>query len=80
VETVTPIEDRKLRERLWEIFELMLNDRRQAWEMQPDGTYVQFKPTQPIEEIGTQKRLMELTARRAEEARRRQGIEDAGEE
>lgn len=80
VETVVPIEERKLRERFQEIFDIMLTDRRQAWEMQSDGTYVQYKPSQPIEEIGTQKRLMELTARRAEEARRRQGIEDAGEE
>ena len=78
VETIAPIEDRKLRERIWEIFELMLNDRRQSWDMQSDGTYIQYKPSQPIEEIGTQKRLMELTARRAEDARRRQGLEDAG--
>jgi polyphosphate kinase len=80
VETVVPIEERKLRERIWEIFELMLNDRRQAWEMQPDGMYTQYKPTQPIEEVGSQKRLMELTAKRAEEARRRQGLEEAGDE
>lgn len=80
VETIVPIEERKLRERLWEIFELMLSDRRQAWEMQPDGSYVQYKPSQPIEEIGTQKRLIELTARRAEEARRRQGLEESVDE
>jgi polyphosphate kinase len=80
VETVVPIEEKKLRERLWEIFELMLNDRRQAWEMQPDGSYVQYKPTQPIEDVGSQKRLMELTAKRAEEARRRQGMEEVGDE
>ncbi len=80
VETVVPIEERKLRERIWEIFELMLNDRRHAWEMQSDGMYVQYKPTQPIEDVGSQKRLMELTAKRAEEARRRQGLEEAGDE
>ena len=78
VETITPIEDRKLRERLWEMFELMLADRRQAWEMQSDGSYIQYKPSQPIEEVGTQKRLMELHAKRAEEARRRQGLEESG--
>lgn len=80
VETVAPIEERKLRERIWEIFTIMLSDRRQAWEMQPDGTYTQYQPSKPEEQIGTQKRLMEMTARRAEEARRRQGIEDEGAE
>ncbi len=78
VETVAPIEGPKLRERLWEMFTIMLDDRRQSWEMQSDGTYVQYQPTKPEEQIGTQKRLMEMTAKRAEEARRRQGIEDDG--
>lgn len=64
VETVVPIEEPALRERLWEIFEIMLNDRRQAWEMQPDGSYVQFKPKHPGEEIGTHRKLMELTKAR----------------
>ena len=44
VEAATPVEDRPLRERLWEILQTSLNDRRQAWEMQPDGTYVQARP------------------------------------
>lgn len=78
VETVAPIEERKLRERLWEMFTLMLNDRRQAWEMQSDGTYIQYRPSKPEEEMGSQKRLMELTAKRAEDARRRQGIDEDG--
>ena len=80
VETVAPIEDRKLRERIWELFDIMLKDRRQAWEMQADGTYIQYQPSKPEEQIGTQKRLMELTAKRAEEARRRQGLEENGAE
>lgn len=64
VETVVPIEEPALRERLWEIFEVMLNDRRQAWEMRLDGSYVQFKPKSPDEELGTHKKLMELTKMR----------------
>ncbi len=75
VETVTPIEERKLRERLWEIFEVMLADRRQAWEMQADGTYVQFKPKTPEEELGTHRKLMELT-----KARYHRALEELGRE
>jgi polyphosphate kinase len=44
VEVVTPVEDRALKERLWEILQVSLDDRRQAWVMQPDGTYVQLQP------------------------------------
>jgi polyphosphate kinase len=64
VETVVPIEEKKLREKLWEIFEVMLSDRRQAWEMEPDGSYIQFKPKVSEEELGTHRRLMELTRSR----------------
>ncbi len=39
VEVVTPIEDPAGKARLWQILHTMLNDRRQAWEMHPDGSY-----------------------------------------
>ena len=39
VEATTPVETRGLRERLWEILQIELNDHRQAWDMRPDGTY-----------------------------------------
>ena len=48
----------------WEIFEVMLADRRQAWEMESDGSYIQFKPKTPEEELGTHRKLMELTKAR----------------
>jgi polyphosphate kinase len=44
VEVAVPVEDRGLRERLWDILDVSLRDRRQAWEMQPDGIYVQCQP------------------------------------
>jgi polyphosphate kinase len=44
VEAATPVEDRPLRERLWEILQTLLSDQRQAWVMQPDGNYVQAQP------------------------------------
>ncbi|MES2857245.1 MAG: polyphosphate kinase 1 [Bdellovibrionota bacterium] len=69
IETVVPIEDRPLRARLWEICDIMLKDRRQAWEMESDGTYKQFTPTTAEEEVGTHRRLMLLTSDRVGRAR-----------
>jgi polyphosphate kinase len=67
VEAIAPVEPRHLRERLWEILSIGLADHRQAWEMQPDGTYVQRRPpegaTGPAAE-GTHVTLMNLTRRR----------------
>jgi polyphosphate kinase len=42
VEAVTPVSARNLRERLWEDLLVQLEDRRNAWQMQPDGSYVQL--------------------------------------
>ena len=41
VEAVTPVEDSTLRDRLKDILETMLNDRGHAWELEPDGKWVQ---------------------------------------
>jgi polyphosphate kinase len=43
VEAVTPVSARNLRERLWEDLVVQLEDRRNAWQMQPDGSYVQLR-------------------------------------
>jgi polyphosphate kinase len=73
VEAVTPIELRPHRERLWEILQIMLRDHRQAWDMKPDGSYVQrtapanAEPGSP-EVLGTHQTLMNLTAKRGEPA------------
>lgn len=67
VEAATPIEDRPLRERLWEILQTCLQDCRQAWIMQPDGSYRQEQPEGrdgPCA-AGTHAALMEITRRRA---------------
>jgi polyphosphate kinase len=68
VELVIPVEDRKLKEKLWEILQIMLNDERQAWEMRPDGAYAQRQPPSP-EHVGTHETLMALTAKRYAEYR-----------
>ncbi|HVK62606.1 MAG TPA: polyphosphate kinase 1, partial [Bdellovibrionales bacterium] len=78
IETVVPIEERGLKKRLWEIFDIMLKDRRQAWEMESDGSYKQYQPTTPEEEIGTQRRLMMLTRESVTVAREEMGIPAAG--
>jgi len=44
VEAIVPITDRVAREHLWEILGILRADRRQAWEMGPDGRYTQVPP------------------------------------
>ena len=44
VEAVAPVESLPLRERLRESLQIELQDCRQAWQMQPDGTYVRLNP------------------------------------
>jgi polyphosphate kinase len=47
VEAAVPIAERRLRARLWEVLEICLSDRRNAWQMQPDGRYLQLRPHTP---------------------------------
>ena len=61
VEATAPIERQVHRQRLWDLMQICLTDQRQAWDLQPDGTYVQRKPTDPAKDIGTQQTLMNLT-------------------
>ena len=84
VECAAPIEPRRHRERLWEILQFHLTDRRQRWLMKPNGSY---EPSDPVavpvgadaehpEYIGTHQRLMRLTHEvqaRAKAARLRGG-------
>ncbi len=71
VEAAAPIEAKQLRERLWEILDTCLADRRQAWEMQSDGLYVQCQSAQPEgvatdrASMGTHLWLMQRTRDRA---------------
>ena len=59
VEALVPIEDPTIRQELDSILEICLKDNRQAWEMQPDGTYIQRHPQQGEPARSTQKILME---------------------
>jgi polyphosphate kinase len=51
VEAVTPVRARHLRERLWEDLVVQLEDRRNAWQMQPDGSYVQLQAGEGASEV-----------------------------
>lgn len=60
VEAVTPIEDPHHRRTMREILELMWEDNRQAWDLQPDGTWRQRRPPAGGEERATHRRLLEV--------------------
>jgi polyphosphate kinase len=53
VEAAVPIVERRLRARLWEILQVCLADRRNAWQMQPDGSYLQLMPDAPDDGVGS---------------------------
>jgi len=67
VEAAAPVNNRLLRERLWEILDVNLRDRRQTWEMQMDGSYRKATPgehsTGP-EAVGSHAWLMDTARRR----------------
>lgn len=60
VEAITPIEDPDIAKELQEILGIMLADNRQAWELQPDGTYVQREPERHQKEQSTHQVLMDM--------------------
>lgn len=60
VEAVTPIEEPAIAKDLQEILGIMLADNRQAWELQPDGHYIQRQPEPGTQEQSSQQILMEL--------------------
>ena len=67
IEVVAPVLARAARERLWEILDVTLRDRRQAWSLGPDGHYQQLQPDpegDAVQNLGTQQALIELTKRR----------------
>jgi len=68
VECITPIYEPELKRRLDEMLQIMIHDPRQAWDMNPDGSYVQRQPEQEADDeqsMGTHRRLMALAKRDA---------------
>ena len=60
VEAVAPVEDPEIVKDLQEILAVMLADNRQAWDLQPDGQYIQRHPAEDTQEQCAQKILMEM--------------------
>jgi polyphosphate kinase len=68
VEVVTPVVDPAIRQELWDILRIYLTDRRSAWDMQPDGRYVQRRPDPAgaaSNPDGAQQQLMQRARRAA---------------
>jgi polyphosphate kinase len=64
VEAVVPIENRLMRQRLWEILRIHLEDQRQAWDMTSNGEYVQRRDALDPSAPGSHQKLMTLTLQR----------------
>jgi polyphosphate kinase len=67
VEAVAPVENRRLKERLWEVLQVQLADLRNAWLMQEDGSYVRCSATSRAPKVareGTHVTLMKRTRQR----------------
>jgi polyphosphate kinase len=70
VEVVTPVDTPELQRDLRQILEAQFNDRRSAWDMQPDGSYIQRMPGEGDDPRSSQQILIELAERRQKEAQR----------
>jgi polyphosphate kinase len=58
VEVLVPVLDAALRDRIVEILHFSLNDNRLAWELRPDGEYVQRRPAPGEPEVNCHEILM----------------------
>jgi polyphosphate kinase len=70
VEMLVPVERLNLQRDLRGFLDIQLADRRSAWDMQPDGTYVQRRPVKGDEPRGCHQLLIELAARQQKKASR----------
>jgi polyphosphate kinase len=69
VEVVTPVCAKEAKERLWQVLDICLRDRRQAWMLQKDGTYSRLEPGEANdgpETLGTHATVMDLARGRSE--------------
>jgi polyphosphate kinase len=59
IEAAVPIEDPRHRAEIRRVLEVMLSDNRQAWDMRPDGSFVQRTPAPGEPERGTHRMLID---------------------
>lgn len=72
VEVVAPVDSESQRKELRTLMDTQLNDWRNVWEMQADGSYIQRQPRSADEEKGCQERIAEMAQQRYKQARRYQ--------
>ncbi|MDQ7007143.1 MAG: polyphosphate kinase 1 [Acidobacteriota bacterium] len=70
VESVVPVEDPRHQQTLRRFLDIQLADRRSAWEMQPDGSYVQLTPEDGGEAVSSQAFFIEWAEKRRKESTR----------
>jgi polyphosphate kinase len=67
VEVLCPVEPPELTRELRAIFDTHAADQRSAWEMQPDGSYLQRVPADAASNTGSHQMMIERTERRLKE-------------
>ena len=72
VEVVTPVEDPKLRQELRLIIDVQLSGRKDVWDMQTDGSYIERKDTTGKKSLSPQETLIELAQKRMTAASKHQ--------
>ncbi|MRR57745.1 MAG: polyphosphate kinase 1, partial [Deltaproteobacteria bacterium] len=70
VEVVVPVENRKLCAEIRTLFDVHLADNRSAWDMQPDGSYLQRRPAEGEDARGSHEILIALAEKRLKKAGR----------
>ena len=70
VETIVPVHRPELQKELRHFLDVQLADQRSAWEMQPDGSYVQRNPGKARKPKGTHQQMIEHAEKRYKEATR----------
>jgi polyphosphate kinase len=67
IEVVTPVRAPDARKKLWEVLDILLRDRRQAWTLDADGRYTQLHSEEDDtgpEKVGTHQAMMQATSDR----------------
>lgn len=70
VEILCPVEQRDLTRELRAILDTQLEDRRCAWDMRPDGSYVQRMPSNEGDAEGSQRIMIARAAKRLKESQK----------
>jgi len=68
VEVLCPVEPPELKKELRLIFDTHLSDQCSAWDMQPDGSYLQRSPGSETPPCGSHYRMIERAAKRLKES------------